>query len=604
MKLKLLTASVLAATLVGCGGDGEDVFDVPDTSSGSSSSAPAENTPAMFVSLTATITNTTETDLTGQVSVSDPDPGEDSIQPLTNESTMYGTFSISADGSWVYSLDTSDTTVASLSGEGDSIVDVIEIQSVDGTTANLEITITGEDVVVTTSKVARITDHMIDDAGELRYKLDEPLEKGKLTVSFMKDDSAVTEDGTAKDAYIGLYGSSTSTSQALVDLRIQADAYVIRDKDDIDVEIPFVPGEWTDVEMTWDASSASASETPLVTITINGVSVTTEAFHSASSIPTTVMDGVEVVIFKLGDNSSTIPDAAYHIDDVKIYSDLTGSNLVFEDDFESYDVGDSLDPEEDETSPYHNSSAEVVVASVSRTEEPGSGGGSGGGSGDGSGPGNAGNKMAKITDNMIDDAGELRYKFDSALEQGKLSVYFWKDDNAVTEEGTAKDAYIGLFGSSTSTSKAIVDLRIQSDQYEIRDQDSIDVEVPYTPAAWNHVEITWDASAADASNTPMLTITINGETVTTEPFASASSSPSEVMDGVQYMIFKLGDNSSTIPAAAYYVDDVKVYSDQAGTALVFEEDFESYSVGDSLDPDENGASIYHSNSAEVVVAQE
>jgi hypothetical protein len=38
-----------------------------------------------------------------------------------------------------------------------------------------------------------------------------------------------------------------------------------------------------------------------------------------------------------------------------------------------------------------------------------------------------------------------------------------------------------------------------------------------------------------------------------------------------------------------------------GTAIVFEDDFEGYAVGDSLDTD-NGASPYNSSTAEAVVA--
>ncbi|BFM19925.1 VCBS domain-containing protein [Gilvimarinus japonicus] len=602
MKMKLLTASVLAATLVGCGGDGDDVFDVPDTSgngssSSSSSAGPAENTPATFGNLAATMTNSTEDDLAGTVSVTDEDDGEDTVQALSDESTMYGTFSIDTEGSWVYSLDTSDTTIASLSGVDDSVVDAIEIQSADGTTANLEITITGGDTVVTTTQAARITDHMIDDAGELRYKFSEAISQGKLTVSFLKDADAVDESGSAKDAYIGLYGSSTSTSQALVDLRIQSDQYVIRGHDDIDVAIPFTPGEWTDVEMTWDASAASASETPLVTITINGTSVTTEPFSSAAGIASNVMDGVEAVIFKFGDDGAVIPHAAYHVDDVKVYSDLEGSTLAFEDDFESYEVGDLLDPDDNENSIYHSNSAEVTVANVASS-------GTGGPTGPESGPGAAGNKIAKISDNMIDDAGELRYRHDSTIPAGKLSVSFLKDDNAVTEDGSAKDAYIGLYGTSTSTSDAIVDLRIQGDKFAIRDQDDIDVTVPFTPGQWTEVEMTWDASAASDSVPPMVTITINGTSVTTEAFDSASSSLADVMNGVEAVIFKLGDNGSTIPNAAYHVDEIKLFSDLDGTTVAFEDDFEGYSVGDSLDLDDNPDLPYHGNTAEAVVAQE
>ncbi|WP_041524019.1 VCBS domain-containing protein [Gilvimarinus agarilyticus] len=597
MKMKILTASILAVSLVGCGGDGDDVFDVPDTGGGSSSSAgPVENTPATFGNLSASTNNSTE-EVAGTVSVTDPDDGEDVLQPLSDESTMYGSFTIIEDGNWTYVLDTENATVASLAGPDDSITDVVELQSADGTTAELEITITGDDTVLVTTQAARITDNMFDDAGELRYKLDAPIEKGKMTVSFLKDPDAVDEDGNDKDAYIGLYGSSTSTSQAMVDLRIQADQYVIRDKDDIEVSIPFTPGEWTEVEMTWDASAASADATPLITITINGESVTTEPFSSASSIPTTVMDGVEAIIYKFGDNDSVIPNAAYSVDNVKVYSDIEGTSIAFEDDFEGYELGASLDPELDETSPYHSNTAEVVVANVSES-------GGGGETPDETGPGTAGNKMAQVTDNMIDDAGELRYKLESAIPSGKLSVSFLKDDNAVTEDGSAKDAYIGLFGSSTSTSDAIVDLRIQEDKFAIRDKDDIEVTVPFTPGEWTDVEMTWDTASASDTVPPMVTISINGTAVTTEAFDSASSSLAEVMNGVEYAIFKLGDNSSTIPNAAYHVDEVKIFEDMDGTSVAFEDDFEGYTVGDSLDPDVNADSVYHSNSAEVVVAEE
>ena len=50
-------------------------------------------------------------------------------------------------------------------------------------------------------------------AGELRYKLSSSdiIAAGKLTVSFLK------EAAIEKDAYIGLYGTSTSTSNHIVD---------------------------------------------------------------------------------------------------------------------------------------------------------------------------------------------------------------------------------------------------------------------------------------------------------------------------------------------------------------------------------------------------
>ncbi|MFD2164812.1 VCBS domain-containing protein [Thalassotalea euphylliae] len=586
--LVLTDAQVGASISVSVAYTDNDDYEERIKSSGTSAVAGVD-VPATFSGLTASVANNVTEALTGMVVIQDDDPGEDIAEPQSDVVTTFGVFSIDATGAWVYTLDTTNSTISSLVDENDTVTDTIAIASVDGTAAELVITIFGAPNTGggEPTQVARITDNMTDDAGELRLKLDSAVAQGKLTVSFLKEDNAVTADGVAKDAYIGLFGESTSTSNAIVDLRIQADKFVIRDKDDIEVTIPFIPDVWTDVEMTWDASAASDSVAPLVTITINGTSVTTEAFSSASSSLSDVMTGMRHVIFKLGDNGSTIPDAAYFVDNVKLYSDLAGTAVLFEDDFESYADGVSLDTDNAD-SPYNSSTAETVVDTID-------------GPGTGAGVQNPDNQVAQITDNMTDDAGELRYKADAGIPQGKLTVSFFKEDNATNADGVAKDAYIGLFGESTSTSNAIVDLRIQANKFVIRDKDDIEVTIPFVPDVWTDVEMTWDASAASASVAPLVTVTINGTSVTTEAFSSASSSLSDVMTGVRYAIFKLGDNSSTIPAAAYFVDDVKLYSDMAGTAIVFEDDFEGYAEGDSLDTD-NAASPYNSNSAEVVVA--
>ena len=439
---------------------------------------------------------------------------------------------------------------------------------------------------------ASITDNMTDDAGELRYKHGSTIEAGKLSVSFAKDE-VVTADGTPKEAYIALYGSSTSTNNAMVDLRIGNGNFTIRNQDGIDVAATFTPGEWVDVEMTWDATNASSSVAPLVTITINGTSVTVEAFPSISADLNSVADGVQTLVFKLSDTSSTVT-GAYLVDDIRLYSDIAGTTIAFEDDFESYNPADSLDTD-NSSSPYNSSTAEAVVAGSNGSEptpepepepEPE--------------PSPGATKVASITDNMTDDAGELRYKNASAIAAGKLTASFAKDE-VMTADGTPKEAYIALYGSSTSTSKAMVDLRIGNGTFTIRDQADIDVTATFTPGEWVDVEMTWDATNASSSVAPLVTITINGTAVTVEAFSSVSSELDSVMDGVKTVVFKLSDTSSTV-TGAYLVDDIKLYSDIAGTSLVFEDDFESYGLGDSLDSD-NSSSPYDSSTAEAVVAE-
>lgn len=567
-----------------------DEFSEDITSAASAAVAAAgNNSPATFAGdLTASVSNDATADVTGTITVTDADSGEDMVQVQTAATTTYGTFSVAADGSWTYTLDTNNSTVSSLSDANDTVTDTTAVSSTDGSSTDLVITISGVTPQSTVSQVAQIMDTMDNDAGELRYKLSSSdiIETGSLTVSFMKDPNVVNQNGDAKDAYIALYGTSTSTSAALVDLRIGTDSFVIRDQDDIDVTIPFTPGVWTDVEMTWDASAASSTVAPTVTISIDGVAVTTTAFSSASSDLGAVADGVQTVVFKLADTSSVITGAAYYIDDVKLYADTSGT-IQFEDDFESYSVGDSLD-DDNSASPYNSATADATVVSVDKAPPAAA----------------VDNQMAQITDNMDNDAGELRYKLSSSdiIEAGKLTVSFLKEDNAVNQNGDAKDAYIAIYGTSTSTSAAIVDLRIGVDAFQIRDQDDIDVTIPFTPGQWMDVEITWDATSASSTVAPLVTIAIDGTQVTTTAFSSASSDLGSVADGVQTVIFKLADTSSIIADAAYFIDEFKLYADMNDT-IQFEDDFESYNEGDSLD-DDNPNSPYNSSTAEAIVVKE
>jgi len=170
--------------------------------------------PAEFDDLEATIPNDQATPLTGSVTVTDVNFGEDMVVAQTDTATTFGTFSIDATGAWTYTLDTMNATVADLA-VGASVNDTIALESVDGTMANLVIRITA------LTQVAAITNTINGDTGELRFNLENNLRQGKVTFSFLKTE-ALADDGNQKDAYVTLYGSSGSVSESLVDLRIQA----------------------------------------------------------------------------------------------------------------------------------------------------------------------------------------------------------------------------------------------------------------------------------------------------------------------------------------------------------------------------------------------
>ncbi|MEO1320120.1 MAG: VCBS domain-containing protein, partial [Pseudomonadota bacterium] len=216
--------------------------------------------PAEFAGLTASIPNDQAALLNGTVVVTDVNFGEDQVVAQTDVETTYGTFSIAPSGDWAYALDTTAPDVAGLD-VGESVNDVIPLNSADGTAAALVIRITA------LTQVAEITNTINGDTGELRLDLDPHQLQGRLAFSFLKTE-ALADDGNEKDAYITLYGSSGSSSESLVDLRIQGSAtnddgsprdprFLVRNTDNAAypggiIEAPFTPNEWYDIVITWD----------------------------------------------------------------------------------------------------------------------------------------------------------------------------------------------------------------------------------------------------------------------------------------------------------------------------------------------------------------
>ncbi|MEO1576359.1 MAG: VCBS domain-containing protein, partial [Pseudomonadota bacterium] len=229
--------------------------------------------PAEFDGLSASMANNQSEPLTGTVTVSDVNFGEDGVVAQTDVQTTYGTFSIAQSGDWSYTLNVADPEVLALD-VGESVTDIIALTSLDGTAANLVIRITA------LTQVAEIRNTINGDTGELRLDLDPHQLQGRLKFSFLKTE-ALADDGNQKDAYITLYGSSGSSSESLVDLRIQGSAtnddgsprdprFLVRNTDNAAypggiIEAPFTPNEWYDIEIAWDLAAENQ-----VTILING----------------------------------------------------------------------------------------------------------------------------------------------------------------------------------------------------------------------------------------------------------------------------------------------------------------------------------------------
>jgi VCBS repeat-containing protein len=80
----------------------------------------------------------------GMLTVADPDAGESAFQAQTDVATDHGTFSLGADGSWSYLLDNDNLDVQGLDA-GETLQDIIPVQTLDGTPGFVTITINGAD---------------------------------------------------------------------------------------------------------------------------------------------------------------------------------------------------------------------------------------------------------------------------------------------------------------------------------------------------------------------------------------------------------------------------------------------------------------------------
>ena len=88
----------------------------------------------------------------GKLNVVDPDDGQSFFVAVADRPGTYGTFSIDANGNWVYSLNNNDPRVQGL-GAGE-LTETFTVTTADGTTGTVTITINGTNDVPTISAAA------------------------------------------------------------------------------------------------------------------------------------------------------------------------------------------------------------------------------------------------------------------------------------------------------------------------------------------------------------------------------------------------------------------------------------------------------------------
>ena len=413
---------------------------------------------------------------------------------------------------------------------------------------------------VETNQYASITDTDETDTGELRYKFSEGMTTGKVVASFLY------QDGETETAYLSLFDSKNSTNSLIGELKFDEGNVTLRGDDTLVAS--FTPGEWFDVEMTWNTSSTTDAGT--YTVTING-----QDYGSFTSQNVTPGVAVTATTVKFSSNTGTAT-TALAVDDFAVYADEEATSLIFEDDYERYELAADLTAD---TTEYNSSSFSVVVAGTNddETTQP---------------PVEEGStQVAAITDNdsTANDSGEIRYKFDAGMTTGKVTVSYLYDANET------ESAYLSLFDTKNSTSSLIGDLKFDEGKISLRGEDALGTIANFTPGAWMDIEVTWNTTSATEVGT--YTVTIDGAVIGT--YDSQNSDLNLNEDGlveVTAISMKLSSNSG-VSDYTLYVDDLAIYADEAGETLEFADDYEDSAIGTDL-----VASPYSTNGYSAVVA--
>ena len=228
----------------------------------------------------------------GVLSVTDTDSDEASFTAETITGT-YGSLTIDADGSWSYEADNTQSEIQSL-GDEESLTDTLTVQTLDGTTREIAITINGS------NDAAQISG---DEAASLTEDSDDTLTaSGSLSIT----DTDADEASFASDTITGTYGSLTIDSdgnwsyeadngqsdiQALGDGDQLTDTLTVRAVDGTTQEIVITINGTNDVAQISGDDTGSVTEDSADTLTVSGSLSVTDTDSDESSFTSETITG-------------------------------------------------------------------------------------------------------------------------------------------------------------------------------------------------------------------------------------------------------------------------------------------------------------------------
>ncbi|WP_275574631.1 VCBS domain-containing protein, partial [Shewanella sp. POL2] len=144
------------------------------------------------------VTEDTQLTTQGQLTVTDIDDQESAFTAQANTAGNYGSFTLAADGHWTYTLDNNNSAVQAL-GQNATLTDSLTVQSVDGTTHTITVTINGHDdgAVIAGVDSGAVTEDSNVTTGKITTS-------GQLTIS---DPDVGQDHFTAQPHVAGSYGT-------------------------------------------------------------------------------------------------------------------------------------------------------------------------------------------------------------------------------------------------------------------------------------------------------------------------------------------------------------------------------------------------------------
>lgn len=413
----------------------------------------------------------------------------------------------------------------------------------------------------------QILDTLTTDVGELRLKLSDSstgatvdsIASGRLTVDviYQEDEDTVQDaDGTGDNAYISFYTNGTSNKNLygeviLSEGKVQyrgAGVGGVSGGSITDAGGTFTNGEKLAIEVTWGNSEFK--------FTVNGEEYVGEITEDAA---------VTVISLKIGDTSNTT-NFEFIGDNLAVYSSDSGTEaLVFEDDFDSYAVGQALSG-----NPYNSSTSEATVIGDGDSSEP-------------SEPTDVTDDFESYTVGALisdassawttanikdDDAGTTTAEIAADPANSDEKSLYLEDKNSATKPfamraftapAAAGSVSLDAYFPSTNEKSTYINIgdgKNNSDRYFELNQSgtklkyeagSDDVEIASDIAldTWHSFTISW----TDAG---LVTVTMNGQTIATDIDQATTGLDSSIVPS--QLTLYTGDNSSTVNTA--YFDNV------------------------------------------------